>query len=105
MAIPSRVREGEGVSSKLAAVSDRAWDNLGVLVGVLACSTIGYQVLQEWRTPVPSSVSIWFVVGFLLVYMFWFLYGIRFGRRGIWLPNAVAAMLQVLFAIAVLAKG
>ena len=90
---------------KLAAIPDRVWDNLGVLFGVLACGTIGYQVLHEWRTSVPSSVSIWFVVGFLLVYVFWFFYGIRFGRRGIWLPNAVAAVLQVLFAAAVLAKG
>ena len=93
------------MKSRLAAISDRAWDNLGVLVGVLACGTIGHQVLHEWRAPVPSSVSIWFVAGFLLVYVFWFFYGIRFGRRGIWLPNAVAAVLQVLFAAAVLAKG
>lgn len=93
------------MKGKLAVISDRAWDNLGVLVGVLACGTIGYQVLHEWRTPVPSSVSIWFVAGFLLVYVFWFFYGIRFGRRGIWLPNAVAAILQVMFAAAVLAKG
>jgi uncharacterized protein with PQ loop repeat len=90
--------------SRLRALSDTTWDNLGVLVGVLACGTIGYQVWHEWRTHAPSSVSIWFVVGFLLVYAFWFLYGVRFGRRGIWLPNAVAALLQVLFALAVLAK-
>ena len=93
------------MGSGLRALSDRAWDNLGVLVGVVACGSIGYQVLHEWRTSAPSSVSIWFVLGFLLVYLFWFLYGVRFGRRGIWLPNAVAAALQVLFAAAVLAKG
>ena len=93
------------MASGLRALSDRTWDNLGVLVGVLACGTIGYQVRHEWRTSAPSSVSIWFVAGFLFVYLFWFLYGVRFGRRGIWLPNAVAAVLQVLFAAAVLAKG
>jgi len=89
----------------LRALSDRTWDNLGVLVGVVACGTIGYQVIREWRTPVPSSVSIWFVLGFLFVYAFWFLYGVRFGRRGIWLPNAVAAVLQVLFAATILVKS
>jgi uncharacterized protein with PQ loop repeat len=93
------------MANGLRALSDTAWDNLGVLVGVLACGTIGYQVLHEWRTPVASSVSIWFVAGFLLVYVFWFFYGVRFGRRGIWLPNAVAAVLQVLFAAVVLAKS
>jgi hypothetical protein len=86
-------------------LSDGAWDNLGVLVGCLACGTIGYQVLHEWRTSAPSSVSIWFATGFLFVYSFWFLYGVRFRRRGIWLPNAVAAVLQVLFAAAILLKG
>ena len=93
------------MGSRLRALSDRAWDNLGVLVGVVACGTILYQVLREWRTTAPSSVSIWFVAGFLFVYLFWFLYGVRFGRRGIWLPNAVAAVLQVLFAAAIMAKG
>ena len=87
------------------AITDRAWDNLGVLVGCVACGTIGYPVLREWRTSGPSSVSIWFVVGFLCVYAFWFLYGIKFGRRGIWLPNAVAAILQVLFVAAVLSRA
>jgi uncharacterized protein with PQ loop repeat len=93
------------MESGLRALSDRTWDNLGVLVGVLACGTIGYQVFHEWRTPAPSSVSIWFVAGFLFVYVFWLLYGVRFQRRGIWLPNAVAAVLQVLFAAAILAKS
>jgi len=93
------------VATGLGVISDRAWDNLGVLVGVLACGTIGHQVSYEWRTSAPSSVSIWFVLGFLLVYAFWFFYGVRFGRRGIWLPNAVAAVLQLLFAAVVLAKG
>ena len=96
---------GPLMGSGLWALSDKAWDNLGVLVGVVACGTIGYQVLHEWRTTAPSSVSIWFVVGFLFVYLFWFLYGVRFGRRGIWLPNAVAAVLQVLFAAAILARS
>jgi uncharacterized protein with PQ loop repeat len=96
---------GTLMGSGLRAMSDRTWDNLGVLVGVVACGTIGYQVFHEWRTPAPSSVSIWFVVGFLFVYAFWFCYGVRFGRRGIWLPNAVASVLQVLFAAAILARG
>jgi len=52
----------------------------------------------------PSTVSIWFVAGFLLVYFFWFLYGLKFGRRGIWIPNAMAVVLQVLFAATILAK-
>ena len=89
----------------LQAISDRAWDNLGVAFGIVACASIGHQVFHEWQAPPPSSISIWFVAGFLGVYLFWLLYGLRFQRRGIWLPNAVAAVLQVVFAAVVLAKG
>lgn len=89
----------------LHRVSDASWESLGILFGAVACATIGHQVLHEWRTPGPSSVSIWFVAGFLFIYLFWFLYGVRFRRRGIWLPNAMAAVLQVLFALVVLLKA
>jgi len=99
------IGEGFVVANVLAGISDSVWDNLGVLIGLVACGSIGYQILREWQNPGPSSVSIWFVVGFLVVYTFWCLYGIRFGRRGIWLPNGVAAILQVLFAAAILMKG
>lgn len=88
----------------LDIVSDRAWDNLGVLFGIVAVATIGYQVLHEWQTPGASSVSIWFVLGFLVIYFFWFLYGVRFRRRGIWLPNAMAVVLYALFAAVVFTK-
>ena len=85
--------------------SERAWDNTGVAAGALSCATIGHQILHEWRTAEPSSVSIHFVGGFFAIYLFWFLYGVRFRRRGIWLSNAVAAALQVLFALVVLGKS
>jgi hypothetical protein len=38
------------------------------------------------------------------VYAFWFLYGLRFARRGIWLPNAIAAGLQVVLMLIVVSK-
>jgi hypothetical protein len=85
-------------------MSDTVWDNLGVGFGCLACAAIAHQVRQEWRTPPPSSVSLWFVGGFFFIYLFWFLYGVRFGRRGIWLPNAIAVVLQLVFAVILLAK-
>jgi uncharacterized protein with PQ loop repeat len=83
---------------------DAAWEHLGVFAGAVSCVTIGYQVFHEWRTAGPSSVSIGFVAGFFGIYVFWFLYGVRFRRRGIWLSNSVAAILQLLFAMVVLGK-
>ncbi|HEX2446106.1 MAG TPA: hypothetical protein VHJ77_19320 [Vicinamibacterales bacterium] len=88
----------------LDRLSDRGWDNLGVLFGFIACSAIARQVVHEWTIPAPSSVSLWFIAGFLLVYAFWFLYGLRFARRGIWLPNLIAAGLQIVLLVIVVSK-
>jgi uncharacterized protein with PQ loop repeat len=93
------------INVALARISDATWDNLGVLFGVVACTAIARQVVHEWRMPGPSSVSLWFVIGFLFVYLFWFLYGVRFRRRGIWLPNVVAVTLQIIFASIIVAKA
>ena len=89
----------------LSRIPDSAWENLGIAFGALGCTSIVLQIVHEWRTPGPSTVSVWFLVGFLLVYVFWFLYGLRFKRRGIWLPNGVAAVLQLVFAVVVMSKG
>jgi MtN3 and saliva related transmembrane protein len=89
----------------VGSISDKAWDNLGVLFGCIACSAIARQVLHEWSIPERSSVSPFFVAGFFFVYLFWFLYGLRFSRRGIWLPNAVAATLQIVFALVIASKA
>jgi hypothetical protein len=86
-------------------LSEQAWDNLGVLFGFIACSAIARQVVHEWTIPGRSSVSLAFIAGFLLVYAFWFLYGLRFARRGIWLPNAIAAGLQIVLLLIVVSKS
>lgn len=88
----------------LMTVPDRTWEMLGILFGCVGAASIGYQILHEWQTPGASSVSLWFLAGFLSIYVFWFLYGVRFGRVGIWLPNAVAAVLQVVLGAVVLTK-
>jgi uncharacterized protein with PQ loop repeat len=86
-------------------MSDKAWENFGVVFGALACATIVRQIIHEWRIPEPSSVSLWFVGGFFVSYLFWFFYGLRFARRAIWLPNGIAAALQIVFAFVILSKG
>jgi uncharacterized protein with PQ loop repeat len=93
------------MTKALDAISERTFERLGIGFGAIACATIGHQVLHEWQTPGPSSVSLWFVAGFFLIYFFWFLYGVRFRRLGIWLPNALASAMYLVFAAAILAKG
>lgn len=88
----------------LAKISSRTWDNLGVAIGLFACLTIGNQILHEWFNDAPSTVSYGFIGGFFFVYLFWFFYGLRFARVGIWLPNAVAATLQIILGLAIYLK-
>jgi hypothetical protein len=93
------------MKNALDTIPERAWERLGISFGAVACATIGHQVLHEWRTPGPSTVSLGFVGGFFLIYLFWFLYGVRFRRLGIWLPNALACVMYLVYVALVLAKG
>ena len=76
-----------------------------MLFGAVGAISIGYQILHELRTPGVSSVSLWFVGGFLSIYAFWFLYGVRFSRPAIWASNAVATVLQIALGAVVVMKG
>lgn len=86
-------------------IGDAHFERAGVAMGLLACASIGSQVVHELSSPRPSSLSWLFVLGFALIYSFWFLYGLRFRRLAIWLPNAIAVVLQILLAAAVALKA
>lgn len=86
-------------------VGDVVWERLGVGMGLLACASIASQLLHELSSSRPSTLSWWFILGFVLVYSFWFLYGVRFRRLATWLPNAVASILQLALAAAVALKA
>ena len=76
-------------------IADAHWERVGLVVGLLACVSIASQLIHE-LSPAPSSLSRPFLLGFALVYAFWFLYGLRFRRVAIWLSNGVAVVLQLL---------
>jgi len=88
----------------LDRISSKTWDSLGVAIGLFACLTISNQIFHEWSSTKPSTVSFGFIGGFFFVYLFWFFYGVRFARIGIWLPNAVASTLQIIFGVVVYLK-
>jgi hypothetical protein len=86
-------------------VHDAHWERVGVAMGLLACASIGSQLVHELCSPVPSTLSWSFILGFMVAYSFWFLYGLRFRRLAIWLPNAIAAVLQLALALVAAAKA
>jgi hypothetical protein len=74
-------------------------------MGLLACTSIGSQLVHELSSTAPSSLSWPFLLGFSCVYGFWFLYGLRFRRVAIWLSNGIAVALQLLLTAAAVLKG
>lgn len=87
----------------LESIGEASWERAGLGMGLLACASIGSQLAHELASRAPSSLSWPFLLGFALVFFFWFLYGLRFGRVAIWLSNGVAVLLQLwLTAVAIL---
>jgi len=89
----------------LDKISDKAWEAAGAVFGLSACSLIAVQLYQEWSTDGPSSLSWPYLIGFTFVYLFWFLYGLRFKHIGVWLPNAFTTILQLLLCVCVAIKS
>jgi len=80
-------------------------DNIGIVFGMAACVFIAIQLYHEYFSNTQSSLSWFHLGGFVLVYLFWFLYGLRFRHIGVWLPNALATVLQTLLLITVAFKS
>ena len=89
----------------LDRIADAHWERVGLAMGLLACASIGSQLVHELTSRTPSSLSSPFLLGFALVYGFWFLYGLRFRRVATWLSNGVAVLLQLLLTAVALLKA
>lgn len=81
-----------------------AFEVMGVIAGLSACFVVSVQVRKEYLSSSPSSLSSVFLFGWLLIYTFWCLYGIRFEAVALWLTNAIAIVLQTLLCIVVIRK-
>ena len=82
-----------------------AFEAMGIVAGLSACFVVSVQVRKEYISKSPSSLSKVFLFGWLLIYMFWGLYGIRFEAVALWLTNGIAFILQILLCIVVLKKS
>jgi len=86
----------------LRMVPDRLFEVAGTVAGLSAVSLIAVQIVAELSSNAPSTMSVWYVAGFLLIFVFWTLYGVRFGRSALWLTNGLAALLQTVLLIIIL---
>lgn len=88
----------------LDRIPDRAFEGAGTLVGVLASVFVALQIHTELAHSGPSSLSSAYVLGFLAIFLFWTVYGLRFGRLAIWLTNAIAGVFQSVLLCIILLK-
>ena len=88
----------------LDSIPSSIFEAVGIFAGLTACFTVAVQVRKEYLLKVPSSLSSTFLFGWVFIYGFWCLYGIRFEAVAIWLTNGVAVILQVVLLIVVFQK-
>jgi uncharacterized protein with PQ loop repeat len=88
----------------LQAVPEPVFETIGVCAGLGACFVIAIQVWKEYKSALPSSLSMGFVFGWVIIYGFWALYGLRFETLAIWLTNGIAMMLQIVLCTIVMRK-
>ncbi|MEI7900573.1 MAG: hypothetical protein WCK89_09975 [bacterium] len=89
---------------RFSQIPERHFETAGVCIGVVGPVLITVQLHAEWVSKTPSSLSPGYLVGFLLIYFFWFLYGLRFRRIAVWLWNLVGVFLQALLLCVTLLK-
>lgn len=77
---------------------------VGTFAGLAACVAILVQVVREWKDPNQSTLATAYVAGWLAVFLFWLLYGLRFRAIALWLPNCLAVTLQTAMLVAILRK-
>jgi len=85
-------------------IPDSVFEALGLFVGFAACFVIAIQVVKEYRIPLASSMSMGYVSGWIGVYLFWALYGFRFGVMALAITNCIAVTLQSILFILVWRK-
>jgi uncharacterized protein with PQ loop repeat len=88
----------------LSRIPEKVFESVGVVIGFIGPILISLQIRAEWLSQTPSSLSPAYLAGFLLVYFFWFLYGVRFNRFAVWFGNFLGVVLQTILLILVLLK-
>jgi hypothetical protein len=87
----------------LQSIPEKVFEAAGSVVGFSGSVFIALQIRAELASTATSMSSV-FILGFLMNYTFWTLYGIRFRRLAVWLVNAVAATFQATLLVIVLLK-
>jgi uncharacterized protein with PQ loop repeat len=88
----------------LQRIPDKYFEAMGTLIGFLASLGIATQIYAERISERTSTVSPVYVMSFLVIFMFWTIYGLRFRRPALWITNGLAVLVQALLLLVILMK-
>ena len=88
----------------IKSIPASTFEFVGVIAGLAGCFVVFVQLIKEYKSNEPSSLSTTFLIGWLFIYMFWCLYGIRFDTIALWLTNAIAVVIQTSLCLVVFKK-
>jgi uncharacterized protein with PQ loop repeat len=89
----------------LDSIPTSYFETAGLIVGLGANVVISLQVFKEFKSDQKSSLSLGYVVGWWLIFIFWFLYGLRFDALAITISNGLALIIQSILIFAVVQKS
>ncbi len=95
---------GKGNCMILSKIPDKHFEIAGILAGLLASVSICSQAYAEYYSNTASTISPFYALGFLFIFIFWTIYGIKFGRMAIWITNGIAANMQALLLVIIMLK-
>ena len=88
----------------LSKLPERSFEIMGTIVGIVASLSVATQVHAELTTRDPTTLSASYTLGFLFVFVFWTMYGLRFKRAALWITNGLAAIMQAILLIVIRLK-
>ncbi|KZN29072.1 hypothetical protein [Pseudoalteromonas luteoviolacea] len=88
--------------SNFLSSNERYWDVAGILFGAIAGIALLGQLFNEMERQGDSTLSMTFLFGYVVVFSFWLLYGVRFKRPAIIVTNLACLILQSWIVIVVL---
>jgi uncharacterized protein with PQ loop repeat len=88
----------------LQSIPESIFETLGLLIGLFVCVITALQMIKEYKSKGKSSLSMGYVLGWVMVYAFWLLYGVRFEAIALSITNFLALFIQIGLCIIVFKK-
>ncbi len=89
----------------LQSIPESIFEIIGFSIGFFVCIITAIQIIKEYKSKQSSSLSPGYVMGWLFVYSFWALYGLRFEAIALWTTNSLALLLQIGLCVIVFKKN